>query len=127
MGQAIGDMLPAAVGVAISPLPIVAVVLTLVSARGRVNGPGRSWDDPAAHRCRRRRDRADGIAGGEQAIALPAFRPYKGNLPKKVAVGMISHRRLQVETPEDIAADIRTALEHVDADKLVFSSDCDFG
>jgi threonine/homoserine/homoserine lactone efflux protein len=39
MGQAIGDMLPAAIGVAISPMPIVAVVLMLVSARGRVNGP----------------------------------------------------------------------------------------
>lgn len=38
MGQAIGDLLPAAVGVAISPLPIVAVVLMLVSSRGRVNG-----------------------------------------------------------------------------------------
>jgi threonine/homoserine/homoserine lactone efflux protein len=32
-------MLPSAVGVAISPLPIVAVVLMLVSARGRANGP----------------------------------------------------------------------------------------
>jgi cytochrome c biogenesis protein CcdA len=39
MRQAIGQMLPAAVGVAISPLPIVAVVLMLVSRRGRVNGP----------------------------------------------------------------------------------------
>ena len=39
MGQAIGDMLPAAIGVAISPIPIIAVVLVLVSARGRVNGP----------------------------------------------------------------------------------------
>jgi len=39
VGQAIGDMLPSAVGVAISPLPIVAVVLMLVTARGRVNGP----------------------------------------------------------------------------------------
>jgi threonine/homoserine/homoserine lactone efflux protein len=39
MGEAIGDMLPAAVGVAISPLPIVAVVLMLVTPRGRVNGP----------------------------------------------------------------------------------------
>lgn len=39
MGEAIGDLLPAAVGVAISPLPIVAVVLMLVSARGRANGP----------------------------------------------------------------------------------------
>ena len=38
MGAAIGDMLPAAVAVAISPLPIIAVVLILVSARGRVNG-----------------------------------------------------------------------------------------
>jgi threonine/homoserine/homoserine lactone efflux protein len=39
MGEAIGDLLPAAVGVAISPIPIVAVVLMLVSARGRANGP----------------------------------------------------------------------------------------
>jgi 5-methyltetrahydropteroyltriglutamate--homocysteine methyltransferase len=58
---------------------------------------------------------------------LPAFAPYKGNLSKKVAVGMISHRRLQVETPEDIAADVRTALEYIDADKLILSSDCGFG
>jgi hypothetical protein len=39
VGQAIGDFLPADVGVAISPLPIVAVVLMLVTPRGRVNGP----------------------------------------------------------------------------------------
>ena len=39
MGEAIGDMLPAAVGVAISPVPIIAVVLVLVSPRGRLNGP----------------------------------------------------------------------------------------
>lgn len=38
MGKAIGELLPTAVGVAISPLPIVAVVLMLVSARGRANG-----------------------------------------------------------------------------------------
>jgi threonine/homoserine/homoserine lactone efflux protein len=39
VGQAIGEMLPAAVGVAISPIPIIAVVLMLVSPRGRLNGP----------------------------------------------------------------------------------------
>jgi threonine/homoserine/homoserine lactone efflux protein len=39
MGQAIGNFLPSAVGVAISPLPIVAVVLMLVTTRGRLNGP----------------------------------------------------------------------------------------
>src|SRR5262249_62401277 len=39
MSDAIAQMLPAAVGVAISPMPIVAVLLMLVTARGRVNGP----------------------------------------------------------------------------------------
>jgi threonine/homoserine/homoserine lactone efflux protein len=39
MGDAIGQMLPSAVGVALSPFPIVAVVLMLVTQRGRVNGP----------------------------------------------------------------------------------------
>lgn len=38
MGEAIGQMLPAAVVVAISPMPIVAVVLMLVTPRGRTNG-----------------------------------------------------------------------------------------
>ena len=39
MGQAIGQMLPLAVGVAVSPLPIVAIVLILATPRGRANGP----------------------------------------------------------------------------------------
>jgi Na+/melibiose symporter-like transporter len=37
--QAIGDVLPLAVGVALSPIPIIAVILMLVSRRARVNGP----------------------------------------------------------------------------------------
>ena len=40
MGEAIGQILPMAVGVAISPLPIIAVILMLVTPRARVNGPG---------------------------------------------------------------------------------------
>jgi threonine/homoserine/homoserine lactone efflux protein len=39
MNEAIGQVLPTAVGVAISPMPIVAAVLMLVSARARTNGP----------------------------------------------------------------------------------------
>lgn len=39
MGDVIGQMLPIAVGIAISPLPIVAVVLMLATPRGRVDGP----------------------------------------------------------------------------------------
>ncbi|MGE0028137.1 MAG: GAP family protein [Thermoleophilia bacterium] len=38
MGDAIGQMLPTAVGITISPLPIVAVVLMLTTGRGRANG-----------------------------------------------------------------------------------------
>jgi threonine/homoserine/homoserine lactone efflux protein len=38
--QTIGDLLPSAVGVAISPIPIIAVVLMLATPRGRSNGLG---------------------------------------------------------------------------------------
>jgi hypothetical protein len=38
IGEAIGQVLQMEVGVALSPLPIVAVVLMLVTPRGRVNG-----------------------------------------------------------------------------------------
>jgi hypothetical protein len=39
MGPAIGDVLPLAIGVAVSPIPIVAVILMLFSAKARSNGP----------------------------------------------------------------------------------------
>jgi threonine/homoserine/homoserine lactone efflux protein len=39
MGEAIGQVLPLAVGVALSPVPIIAVVLMLVTPRARANGP----------------------------------------------------------------------------------------
>ena len=39
MGQGIGEVLTFAVGVAISPVPIIAVILMLFSARAKVNGP----------------------------------------------------------------------------------------
>jgi 5-methyltetrahydropteroyltriglutamate--homocysteine methyltransferase len=58
---------------------------------------------------------------------LPRFGPYKGKLNKKIAVGMISHRALQVETVDEVAADIRFALEHIEPEQLVLSSDCGFG
>jgi hypothetical protein len=39
VGNVIGDILPLAIGVAISPVPIIAVILMLFSARARTNGP----------------------------------------------------------------------------------------
>ncbi|MEV6104023.1 GAP family protein [Streptomyces sp. NPDC051940] len=38
MGDAIGQMLASAVGIAISPVPLIAMVLMLATPRGRVNG-----------------------------------------------------------------------------------------
>ena len=38
MGQAIGEILPLAIGVAISPVPIIAIVLMLGTPRARSNG-----------------------------------------------------------------------------------------
>jgi len=39
VGNAIGEMLPSAFGIAISPIPVIAVVLVLVTPRASVNGP----------------------------------------------------------------------------------------
>jgi threonine/homoserine/homoserine lactone efflux protein len=39
LSQAIGDLLPSAVGVALSPVPVIAVILMLGTPRARSNGP----------------------------------------------------------------------------------------
>lgn len=39
MGQGISEVLPFAIGIAISPIPIIAVILILFSERARANGP----------------------------------------------------------------------------------------
>jgi threonine/homoserine/homoserine lactone efflux protein len=39
MGEAIGQSLPTAIGVALSPIPIIAVILMLTTPRARTNGP----------------------------------------------------------------------------------------
>jgi 5-methyltetrahydropteroyltriglutamate--homocysteine methyltransferase len=58
---------------------------------------------------------------------LHLFDSYKDSLKKKVAVGVVSHRTLQADTPTIVADRIRRALEHIPADKLVLSTDCGFG
>ena len=46
---------------------------------------------------------------------------------KKIAIGVISHRTLQVERPEEIAALIRRALKFMPPERLIVSTDCGFG
>ena len=46
---------------------------------------------------------------------------------KKIAIGVVNHRDLQVERPEQVAALIRKALKYIPAERLILSSDCGFG
>lgn len=58
---------------------------------------------------------------------IELFAPLKGHLKKKIAVGVVSHRTLQVERVEDVAASVRQALKHIAPEQLLVSSDCGFG
>jgi 5-methyltetrahydropteroyltriglutamate--homocysteine methyltransferase len=58
---------------------------------------------------------------------LPLFAPYKGRLPKKIAAGFVNHRTVNVESAEEVADDVRGALEYIDPEHLILSSDCGFG
>jgi 5-methyltetrahydropteroyltriglutamate--homocysteine methyltransferase len=46
---------------------------------------------------------------------------------KKIVIGVIDHHTLQVERPDQVAALIREALEHIPPERLVISSDCGMG
>ncbi len=46
---------------------------------------------------------------------------------KKICIGVVNHRTLQVEMPDHVAALVRKALEHIGPERLVLSSDCGFG
>src|ERR1700680_2186179 len=46
---------------------------------------------------------------------------------KKVAIGVIDHHVLQVETPDQVAAQIRAALKNIPPERLVISTDCGMG
>ncbi len=46
---------------------------------------------------------------------------------KKVAIGVIDHHTLQVESPTEVADVIRAALKYIPAERLVLSSDCGMG
>ena len=52
---------------------------------------------------------------------------WKGKTKKKFAIGVVSHRTLNAETPAEVADEIRKALKYVEIENLVVSSDCGFG
>jgi 5-methyltetrahydropteroyltriglutamate--homocysteine methyltransferase len=58
---------------------------------------------------------------------LELFGSYKDSMKKKIAIGVVSHRSLQVETPQEVAQQARSALRYINPENLVLSSDCGFG
>jgi 5-methyltetrahydropteroyltriglutamate--homocysteine methyltransferase len=58
---------------------------------------------------------------------LELFAPFRNELKKKICIGAVSHRTLQADRPEDVAAEIRKALQFIPPEKLIVSSDCGFG
>jgi 5-methyltetrahydropteroyltriglutamate--homocysteine methyltransferase len=46
---------------------------------------------------------------------------------KKICIGVVDHHTLQVETPDQVAALVRKALEHIPAERLILGSDCGMG
>ena len=51
----------------------------------------------------------------------------RGITDKKIALGVVDHRNLQVERPTQVAALVRRALQHIPAERLILTSDCGFG
>jgi 5-methyltetrahydropteroyltriglutamate--homocysteine methyltransferase len=58
---------------------------------------------------------------------IELFAPFRSDLKKKICIGAVSHRVLQADRAEDVAAEIRKALKYIPAEKLIVSSDCGFG
>jgi 5-methyltetrahydropteroyltriglutamate--homocysteine methyltransferase len=58
---------------------------------------------------------------------IELFAPFRNDLKKKVAIGAVSHRTLQADRPDEVAAEIRRALKHIPAEQLIVTSDCGFG
>src|SRR5262249_59378246 len=55
------------------------------------------------------------------------LKPYRESMTKRIAVGAVSHRTLQVESPEEVAAFIHRALDCIKLENLALTSDCGFG
>jgi 5-methyltetrahydropteroyltriglutamate--homocysteine methyltransferase len=57
---------------------------------------------------------------------LELFERFKDS-KKKVCIGVVSHRTLQADRPEEVAEVIRKALKYIPPERLIVSSDCGFG
>ena len=64
----------------------------------------------------------------DRAIAeIELLGAWKGKTKKKFAIGVVSYRTLNAETPAEVANEIRKALKYINIENLLLTSDCGFG
>jgi len=63
--------------------------------------------------------------GSNNARDMALFKHHKTD--KKIGIGVVDHTRTTVESPEQVAATIRHALEYVPPERLIVTADCGFG
>jgi 5-methyltetrahydropteroyltriglutamate--homocysteine methyltransferase len=51
----------------------------------------------------------------------------RGIKDKKICIGVVDHHSLQVETPEQVAEQVRKALRYIPVERLILASDCGMG
>lgn len=69
--------------------------------------------------------------GGDEGSQSEGYRvicpvPQQSEQENLICIGAVSHRVLQADRAEDVAAEIRKALKYLPAEKLIVSSDCGF-
>jgi len=97
---------------------------------GNPNQQSRFWDPPSyakaiPHLLQLDADVITFECASTNGKDLPLFAKYKTD--KKIGIGVISHTRTNVESPEQVANLIRKALEYIPPERLVITTDCGFG
>jgi 5-methyltetrahydropteroyltriglutamate--homocysteine methyltransferase len=52
---------------------------------------------------------------------------WKGKTKRKFALGVVSHRTRNADTPTEVANEVRKALKYIDIENLLVTSDCGYG
>jgi 5-methyltetrahydropteroyltriglutamate--homocysteine methyltransferase len=67
------------------------------------------------------------LEGASNRCAEAALFARQLSKDKKIAIGILNHRTLQVERPQEVAELIRRCLAHIEPERLILTSDCGFG
>ena len=91
------------------------------NVRGRCRATSRRWRSTT-------RSMPTSSPSSRRAPAASTWRRSARPSPRRRSrIGVIDHHTLQVEQPEQVAAQIRAALKYIPAERLMVSTDCGMG